>query len=73
MKRIAIPAAIVAVTLIAAPVAMADSDTAPGKNKVTICHVNPGQSVTLTIPEDKANGHLTSKAAGHDVNGPVED
>lgn len=43
------------------------------QDKVTICHVTPGNSVTLEIPADQANGHLTGKAAGHDINGPVED
>jgi hypothetical protein len=73
MKKIL--AAVFAVALMGAMAtpALADSDTAPGQNKVTICHVTPGNSVTLEIPEDQANGHLTGKAAGHDLNGPVED
>ncbi len=73
MKRIVVSAAIVAATMFLAPAAFADNEDAPGQNKITICHVTPGQSVTLTIPEDQANGHLTGKAAGHDINGPVED
>lgn len=73
MKKIlALFSALVVMGAMATP-AFADNEDAPGKNKVTICHVTPGQSVTLTIPEDQANGHLTGKAAGHDINGPVED
>jgi hypothetical protein len=73
MKKIlALFSALVVMGAMATP-AFADNEDAPGQNKVTICHVTPGQSVTLTIPEDQANGHLTGKAAGHDINGPVED
>lgn len=73
MKKIlALFSALVVMGVMATP-AFADNEDAPGQNKVTICHVTPGQSVTLTIPEDQANGHLTGKAAGHDINGPVED
>jgi hypothetical protein len=73
MKKIlALIGALVVIGAMATP-AFADNEDAPGQNKVTICHVTPGQSVTLTIPEDQANGHLTGKAAGHDINGPVED
>ena len=73
MKKIlALFGALVVIGAMATP-ALADNEDAPGKNKVTICHVTPGNSVTLTIPEDQANGHLTGKAAGHDINGPVND
>lgn len=73
MKKILAVFAVLFLAGAMATPAMADNEDAPGQNKVTICHVTPGQSVTLTIPEDQANGHLTGKAAGHDLNGPVED
>lgn len=73
MKKILAALSVVVFAGAMATPALADNDDAPGKNKVTICHVTPGNSVTLTIPEDQANGHLTGKAAGHDINGPVED
>jgi hypothetical protein len=76
MKRfIKIGTVLMAATLIFAPAAMATGDGGGGNPHpmVTICHVTPGNSVTLTLPEDQANGHLTGKSAGHDENGPVKD
>lgn len=66
-------AALVGAGLIAmgAP-ASATNEDAPGHNKVYICHVTPGNSVTLYIPEDEANGHITGTAGNHGT-GPVKD